>query len=68
MLLPNMPLWYKDYFELKINEKQHIQKASLFSPFLPKSKTLISHKKGENTLITADRELMQRQIYTNTPY
>lgn len=34
----NMPLWYKDYFVRKEAEKKQIQKSSLPSPYMPKSR------------------------------
>jgi hypothetical protein len=42
----NMPLWHKDYFELKVLEKSI--KGTLCPPYTKEEETLLSPKVGEN--------------------
>jgi len=49
-----MPLWDKDYFELKGTEKKQIKKGSLPTSNLPKNRTYI-YKGVPPPLSTTDR-------------
>lgn len=61
--IQNMPLWHKDYFELKTFRNQQIRKRlSLHSPYLPKStafqknSTITNCLLGEASHIKRERE------------
>lgn len=65
----NVPLWYKDYFWLKTNEKEQIQQELPDLSYLPISQACISPCEGSIisyagvrnvTFITGDAELALR--------
>ena len=44
---PNVPLWNKNYFELKEIQNQQVRKEFFPSPCMPKSRPLISLCAGD---------------------
>ena len=78
MLSQNMVPWHVDYFKLKEFEKMaEAERSTLTCPPCPSSlKQVIklpremyppSTKRKEDSLITRNRELGGREIYTNKP-
>lgn len=62
MLPPDMPIWHKDYFELKVIENNRIRKSSIskqkfitkdnFWPYQPEDFTRGIHKTNFTNFIT----------------
>ena len=71
-----MPLWHKDYFELKEAEKRQIEEELSALPHLPKSRALISlcegtpsplfTKRRRTALATGDRDCTKVSLHKQT--
>lgn len=56
----DMPLWYKDYFELEANESQQIQKESRNFPDVTKSRSFWEMRTAINPLSQASFMVMKK--------
>ena len=70
---PNMPLWYKDYFQLQATENQST-KSSLPFPWVPEAGYTFPSEKGvcpvpeQPTLIIKDEKLTPSLVCINRTY
>ena len=73
----NVPLWLKDYFELKAIEKKRVQdELSVPTPHLPDSRTYIAlvkvslhncpHQEEDAPLITRDEMTLRNNLHRQT--
>lgn len=71
-----MPLWHKDYFELKTYlKKSRLKKGALTDLLLPKQRKIKLpcercsplYQELRNILVTRDRKLRPREISANGP-